>query len=92
MQVRLSELKANPAKYFDLARVHGIDIVVTRHGRRLGRIVCEERAVQAERGRAFDELLELVDGTPSVPDSTVYDAVRETRLREKGLLDADRPR
>ena len=37
MYIQLSELKTNPAKYFDLAKT--CDIIVTRHGKRLGRII-----------------------------------------------------
>lgn len=84
MYIQLSELKTNPAKYFDLAKT--CDIIVTRHGRRLGRIVSEEKAAEQERLNAFDELMQFVKTSPSVPDSTVYDADKEERLRKRGLL------
>lgn len=84
MYIQLSELKTNPAKYFDLAK--SCDIIVTRHGQRLGRIVSEEKAAEQERRNAFDELMQYVKTTPSVPDSTVYDADKEERLRNRGLL------
>jgi prevent-host-death family protein len=83
MQIRLSDLKANPAKYFDLAKT--VDIVVTRHGQRLGRIVSEEKAVQADRQRAIEAFFDMAS-PPSNPDDTVYDADKEERLRAKGLL------
>lgn len=83
MYIQLSELKTNPAKYFDLAKT--CDIIVTRRGQRLGRIVPEEKAAEQERLTAFDELMQLVK-SPSVPDSTVYDADKEERLRKRGLL------
>jgi antitoxin (DNA-binding transcriptional repressor) of toxin-antitoxin stability system len=83
MLIQLSELKANPAKYFDLAKT--VDVVVTRHGQRIGRIVCEEKAAQTERQRAIEAFFDMVS-SPSCPDDTVYDPIKEERLREKGLL------
>jgi hypothetical protein len=44
LYVRLSALKTNPTKYFDLSKT--VDVIVTRHGQRLGRIVCEEKAAR----------------------------------------------
>lgn len=84
MYIQLSELKTNPAKYFDLAKT--CDVIVTRHGQKIGRIVSEENAAKLERLNAFDELMQFVKTTPSVPDSTVYDADAEERLKERGLL------
>lgn len=84
MYIQLSELKTNPAKYFDLAKT--CEIIVTRHGQRIGRIVSEENATRLERLNAFDELMQFVKSTPSVPDNTVYNADTEERLKERGLL------
>ncbi len=84
MDISLSTLKENPAKYFELAKT--TDVVVTRRGERLGRIVSEEKAAKLERMNAFDELMQFVRTTPSVPDDTVYDAEKEERLRERGLI------
>lgn len=84
MYIQLSELKTNPAKYFDLAKT--CDVIVTRHGQKIGRIVSEENAAKLERMNAFDELMQFVKTTPSVPDITVYDADAEERLKERGLL------
>jgi hypothetical protein len=84
MYIKLSELKTNPAKYFGLSKT--LEIIVTRRGQRLGRIVCEEKAAKLERLNAFDELMQYVRTSPSAPDSTVYDAKKEERLRERGLL------
>ncbi|MBD5105093.1 MAG: type II toxin-antitoxin system Phd/YefM family antitoxin [Ruminococcaceae bacterium] len=84
MYIQLSELKTNPAKYFNLAKT--CEVIVTRHGQRLGRIVSEENAAKLERLNAFDELMQIVKTTPSVPDNTVYDADVEERLKERGLL------
>ncbi|MDR0916299.1 MAG: type II toxin-antitoxin system Phd/YefM family antitoxin [Oscillospiraceae bacterium] len=83
MLIQLSELKTNPAKYFDLAKT--VDVIVTRHGKRLGRIVCEEKAAETDKIQAFERLMSLVN-QPSVPDDTVYDPIKEERLRAKGLL------
>jgi hypothetical protein len=82
--IRLSELKANPAKYFDLSKTD--DVIVMHHGQRLGRIVCEEKAVRSDKATAFDELMRFVNTSPSAPDNAVYDVCKEERLREKGLL------
>ncbi|MCM1329203.1 MAG: type II toxin-antitoxin system Phd/YefM family antitoxin [Ruminococcus sp.] len=84
MNVSLSALKENPAKYFELAKIS--DVIVTKRGERIGRIVSEEKAAERERLNAFDELMQYVKTTPSVPDDTVYDNYREERLRERGLL------
>lgn len=84
MYIQLSELKTNPAKYFDLAKT--CEVIVTRHGQRLGRIVSEENAAKLEKMNAFDELMQFVRTTPSVPDNTVYDTDVEERLKERGLL------
>jgi antitoxin (DNA-binding transcriptional repressor) of toxin-antitoxin stability system len=84
MRIQLSELKANPAKYFDLSKT--VDITVTRHGKSLGRIICEEKAGKLDRMNAFDTLMELVKTSPSTPDNTVYDQIKEARLSERELL------
>lgn len=41
-----------------------------------------EKTAEQERLNAFDELMQFVKTTPSVPDSTVYDADKEERLKE----------
>ena len=84
MNISLSTLKTNPAKYFDLAKTN--DVIVTRHGQRLGRIVSEEKAAKSDKARAFEELMNCVKKTPSKPDNTVYDPIKEESLRERGLL------
>ncbi|MCM1023004.1 MAG: hypothetical protein NC395_02975 [Prevotella sp.] len=43
-------------------------------------------AEKTESIAAFDELMRLVNETPSVPDNTVYDTEKEERLAEKGLI------
>jgi len=84
MSVSLSVFKENPGKYFELAKT--TDIIVTKRGRRLGRIVGEENASKSDRLNAFDELMRCVKTMPSAPDDFVYDECKEQRLREKGLL------
>ena len=84
MYIQLSELKTNPAKYFDIAKT--CEVIVTRYGQRIGRIVSEENAARLERLNAFDELMEFVRTTPSAPDDIVYDADTEERLKKRGLL------
>jgi hypothetical protein len=83
MYIQLSELKSNPAKYFDLSRT--VDVIVTRHGQRLGRIVCEEKAAKNDRQKAIEAFFDM-SYPPSEPDDTVYDPIKEERLRERGLL------
>ena len=85
MNIRISELKTNPVKYFDLAKT--VDVTVTSHGQRLGRIICEEKAAKLEKLNAFDELTHCLKTMPSVPDRTVYDESKEANLRERGLLE-----
>jgi prevent-host-death family protein len=85
MYIQITELKANPSKYFDLSKAG--DVIVTRHGKRLGRIVCEEKAAKSDRLNAYDELMQIVRTAKSVPDNTVYDADKEERLRARGVLE-----
>jgi len=84
MSIQLSQLKANPAKYFELAKT--TDVIVTRHGKKLGRIVCDEKDEMTDKEKAFDELMHIMKTMPSIPDPTVYDPIKEERLRERGLL------
>jgi hypothetical protein len=84
MLVKLSELKTNPSRYFNLAKT--ADIIVTRHGQRLGRIVCEEAAARSEKQRAIEALIGSVPfppeyGAPSYdPD---YERLREAAYKER---------
>ena len=84
MYIQLSEFKKNPAKYFNLAKT--CEIIVTSHGKWLGRIVSEDNAAKPEKLNAFDELMNFVKTTPYVPDNTVYDEDVEERLKDRGLL------
>ena len=84
MYIQLSELKTNPAKYFDLAKT--CEVIVTRYGQSIGRIISEENAVKLEKLNVFDELMQLVKTKPSVSDNTVYDVDTEERLKYRELI------
>jgi len=87
MDVSLSTLKENPAKYFEIAQ--STDVIVTRRGKRIGRIIGEERAAKSDKQRAIESLIGSVpfpheyDDPDHDPD---YDLLRETAYKNKGLL------
>ena len=87
MNISLSELKENPTKFFELAKTS--EIVVTRHGKRLGRIISEESAVKSDKKRAIEALIGSVS-FPSEYDDPFYDAdyelLREAAYKDRGLL------
>jgi hypothetical protein len=83
MLIQISELKTNPAKYFDLSKLG--DVIVIRDGQRLGRIVCEEKAAKSDKQKKIEDFFDM-SYPVSEPDDTVYDVYKEERLREKGLL------
>ncbi len=83
MLIQLSDLKSNPAMFFDLAKT--TEVIVTKHGKKIGRIVSEETAAKNDSAHAFAELIRLTSAAAR-PDDTVYDPVTEERLRGKGLL------
>lgn len=87
MDVSLSTLKGNPAKYFELAKT--TDIIITRRGKRIGRIVSEEKAAKTDKQRAIEALIGSVP-FPAEYDSPNYDpdyeGLREAAYRDKGLL------
>ncbi len=84
MYIKLSELKTDPAKYFDLAK--NCEVIVTRHGERLGRIVSEERTAEMEKLNTFNEIMRCLKEMQSISVDTVYDEIKEARLKERGLL------
>jgi hypothetical protein len=87
MLVKLSELKTNPSRYFNLAKT--ADIIVTRHGQRLGRIVCEEEAARTEKQRAIEALIGSVRFPPEYGDPSYdpdYERLREAAYKDRGLL------
>lgn len=87
MYVQLSELKTNPAKYFELAKIS--DVIVTKRGERIGRIVCEEKAAKSDKQKAIEALI----GSAALPSEyddpnydPNYDLLREASYKERGLL------
>jgi prevent-host-death family protein len=71
----MSDLKTNPAKYFDLAST--VEVIVTRRGKPVGRIVSAEPKVN-KKAAAFNRL----SGKIKVPDTVDddYDALRAARM------------
>ena len=87
MNISLSTLKENPAKFFELAKT--ADVIVTKRGERLGRIVCEEKANRADKRRAIEALIGSVPLPPEYDDPNYdpdYDLLRESAYKERGLL------
>ena len=87
MEISLSLLKENPAKYFELAKL--ADVIVTRRGEPLGRIVSEEKAVRTEKQRAIEALLGSVPFPSEYNDPSYdpdYELLREAAYRDRGLL------
>jgi len=87
MNIPLSKLKENPAKYFELSKT--ADIIVTRRGNRLGRIICEEKAAKAEKQRAIESLIGSVTFPKEYDDPNYdpdYSLLREAAYKDKGLL------
>jgi len=87
MNVSLSVLKENPAKYFEMAKT--TDVIVTRRGTRVGRIVGENRAAAAEKRRAVEALFGSVKLPPEYDDPNYdsdYELLREAAYKDRGLL------
>jgi len=87
VNVSLSALKENPAKYFDLAK--NVDIIVTKRGERIGRIISEEKAARTEMQRAIEALVGSVPFPHEYNDLTYdpdYELLREAAYKEKRLL------
>ena len=87
MHVSLTVFKANPAKYFEIAQ--RTDVVVTRRGERIGRIVSEEKAARAEKRRAIEALIGSIALPPEYDDpdhDPDYALLRESAYRDRGLL------
>ena len=87
MNISLSALKESPAKYFELAKT--ADVVVTKRGERIGRIVNEEKASRSDKQRAIEALIGSVP-FPSEYDDPNYDPdyelLREATYKDRGLL------
>ena len=87
MDVSLSTLKENPAKYFEIAQ--NTDVIVTRRGKRIGRIISEEKATKSEKQRAIEALIGSVPFPTEYNDPNHdpdYNLLREIAYKEKGLL------
>ena len=87
MDISLSVLKENPAKYFELAKTG--DVIVTRRGKRIGRIVSEEKAARTEKQLAIEALIGSVQlpAEYGAPDYDLdYDKLREGAYTDRGLL------
>ncbi|MDR0424085.1 MAG: type II toxin-antitoxin system Phd/YefM family antitoxin [Clostridiales Family XIII bacterium] len=87
MNISLSTLKENPAKYFEMAKT--ADVIVTRRGEPLGRIVSEEKAARSDRRRAIEALIGTVPLPPEYDDPDYdpdYVLLREADYKDRGLL------
>jgi len=87
MDVSLSTLKENPARYFEIAQ--NTDVIVTKRGKRIGRIISEERATKTDKQRAIEALIGSVPFPPEYSDPNYdpdYDLLREEAYKEMGLL------
>ena len=87
MNITLSTLKENPAKYFKFAEKD--DVIVTKRGKRIGRIIGEGKAAKEERKRAIEALIGSVQLPPEYDDPNYdpdYELLREAAYKEKGLL------
>jgi hypothetical protein len=87
MNISLSELKENPAIYFEFAKT--ADVVVTKRGKRLGRIISEERAAKSDKQRAIEALIGSVPLPPEYNDPDYdpdYELLREAAYKDRGLL------
>ena len=87
MNISLSTLKENPNKYFELAKI--ADVIVTRRGKRIGRIVSEEKAAKSDKQRAVEALLGSLQLPPEYNDPDYdpdYELLREAAYKDRGLL------
>ncbi|MCL1816274.1 MAG: type II toxin-antitoxin system Phd/YefM family antitoxin [Clostridiales bacterium] len=87
MNISLSALKENPAKYFEFAK--NADVIVTRRGERIGRIVSEEKAARSDKRRAIEALIGSVTFPVEYNDSNYdpdYELLREAAYKDRGLL------
>ena len=87
MNVSLSVFKENPAKYFEIAKT--ADVVVTKRGKRIGRIISEDKAVKSEKQLAIEALIGSVSLTIEYDDPNYdhdYELLREAAYKDRGLL------
>ena len=86
MNISLTTLKENPAKYFNLAKT--ADVIVTRRGVRIGRIVCEEKAAKSDKQRAIEALIGSVTFPPEYDDpkhDPDYELLRDESYKDRGM-------
>jgi hypothetical protein len=84
MNISLSSLKANPAKYFALANT--AHIIVTRRGKVIGCISGEKSAKAA----AAEALIGSADFSPEYDDASYdpdYELARAADYRARGLIE-----
>ena len=80
-------IKEKPGKYFKLA--NATEIIITRRGRWIGRIISEESIANVVRHQAIDTLIgsvlfpEEYDDPDFDPD---YELLRKAAYRDRGLL------
>ena len=84
MNVSISALKANPAKYFDLANT--TSVIVTRRGKTIGSI----SGKQSAKALAVEMLISSAD-LPSEYENPSFDPdyklAREADYRARGLIE-----
>jgi len=84
MNVSLSALKANPARYFDLANT--TSIIITRRGKAIGSIAGKRSA----KALAVEALIGTADFPSEYEDPNFdpdYELAREAYYRAKGLIE-----
>jgi antitoxin (DNA-binding transcriptional repressor) of toxin-antitoxin stability system len=84
MQVSLSLLKTNPAKYFHLA--NATNIIVTRRGKAIGSIV----GAKSAKRLAVEALIGSADFSSEYDDPSFdpdYELAREVDYKERGLVE-----
>jgi prevent-host-death family protein len=83
MSVSMSDLKANPSKYFELANT--MNIIVTRRGKPIGSIGGKKSAKML----AVEALIGSVKFPPEYDDPNYdpdYELLREAAYKDRGLL------
>ncbi|MDR1192618.1 MAG: hypothetical protein LBK98_00355 [Peptococcaceae bacterium] len=84
MNVSLSVLKANPAKYFDLANT--TSVIVTRRGKAIGSIGGKKSA----KALAVEALIGSADFPPEYDDPSYdpdYELARRLDYKARGLIE-----
>ena len=87
MNISLYVFIKNPAKYFEIAKT--TDVIVTKRGGRIGRIISEENTSRIEIQRAIEVLIGSVQLPPEYDDPNYdpnYELLRESAYKDRGLL------